>query len=237
MKLADIVLIQGKIRLLTGLHIGGGRDTLEIGGIDNPVILHPHTQEPCIPGSSLKGKVRSLLEYYHGKVGPGAGPCDCAQPGCPVCRIFGPGAAGKTEKEWKHGPTRAVFRDCQLDPAELEKLRTAGLPRLEEKTEVSIDRLQGKAASFGPRTMQRACAGCVFGFELVYRVFEDGPGGAKQDVDNLAELYRGFKLLTLDALGGSGSRGYGRVEIFDLSQTSVRGVCETKPVDLAPITL
>ena len=60
MKLVRIYTITGTIETVTGLHIGAGKDSIEIGGMDNPVIKHPHTGEHYIPGSSLKGKVRSL---------------------------------------------------------------------------------------------------------------------------------------------------------------------------------
>ncbi|WP_297499767.1 type III-A CRISPR-associated RAMP protein Csm3, partial [Thermococcus sp.] len=58
------VVIRGRIKALTGLHIGSQRDVSEIGGIDNPVIKDPHTGLPYIPGSSLKGKLRSLFEVF-----------------------------------------------------------------------------------------------------------------------------------------------------------------------------
>ncbi len=72
MKLREIKTIKGKIILKTGLHIGSGNMEMQIGGTDNPVIKHPHTHEPYIPGSSLKGKMRSLLEYYYGIVAESA---------------------------------------------------------------------------------------------------------------------------------------------------------------------
>jgi CRISPR type III-A-associated RAMP protein Csm3 len=56
------VVITGGIRLVTGLHIGGAAAGLDIGGVDNPIIRHPVTREPYIPGSSLRGKIRALLE-------------------------------------------------------------------------------------------------------------------------------------------------------------------------------
>jgi CRISPR-associated protein Csm3 len=50
------VIISGKIICNTGLHIGGSKEELEIGGTDAPVIIDPETRIPVIPGSSLKGK-------------------------------------------------------------------------------------------------------------------------------------------------------------------------------------
>ena len=63
MQLTDMQVIEGDLELVTGLHIGAGNDEIRIGGIDNPVLKHPYSGQPYIPGSSLKGKVRSLLEW------------------------------------------------------------------------------------------------------------------------------------------------------------------------------
>ncbi len=60
MRLSEMREITGKIILKSGLHVGAGDTEMRIGGTDNPVIKHPHNLEPYIPGSSIKGKVRSL---------------------------------------------------------------------------------------------------------------------------------------------------------------------------------
>ena len=63
----------GQIELVSGLHIGSGNAEMHIGGTDNPVIKNPVTNQPYIPGSSLKGKMRSLLEWRAGVVGVAEG--------------------------------------------------------------------------------------------------------------------------------------------------------------------
>jgi len=63
MKLTKISQIQGQIELVSGLHIGSGNTEMHIGGTDNPVIKNPVNNQPYIPGSSLKGKMRSLMEW------------------------------------------------------------------------------------------------------------------------------------------------------------------------------
>ena len=88
MKLVKYKVVTGKIKLLTGLHIGGSSDIIEIGGMDNPVIKHPVTNEPYIPGSSLKGKIRSLIELAYGKVNSNGEVHKCLDVNCPVCRVF-----------------------------------------------------------------------------------------------------------------------------------------------------
>ncbi len=71
-RLVKKIRISTTLELLTGLHVGGNSDNVEIGGIDNPVIkVSTKDNQPYIPGSSLKGKMRCLLEQVEGsaKVG------------------------------------------------------------------------------------------------------------------------------------------------------------------------
>jgi CRISPR-associated protein Csm3 len=201
---------------MTGLRIGAGRDTIEIGGLDNPVIKHPHTQRPYIPGSSLKGKLRSLLEWAlhrvenNGEVW-GSRRGGTYQSGDPILRVF-----GTTRDDWTDGPTRLIVRDALLNPEWERRTLESGLPLTEDKTEVTIDRLQGKAAAMGPRTMERVPAGAEFLMEMLFKVYSvDGDGG-ERDWHCLERLLEGLKLLEQDALGGSGSRGYGRVQVREL---------------------
>jgi CRISPR-associated protein Csm3 len=199
----------------TGLHIGAGRESVEIGGLDAPVIKHPHTQQPYIPGSSLKGKLRSLLEWTFGVAGslPYGSDPDGEYPGNDVIlRLF-----GTTSKKWRSGPTRLIARDSFLDPAWVTSVLGRGLNLTEEKTEVVIDRLQGKAAeNIGPRTMERVPAGALFRVQLLVREYDTGEGG-RTDRRAVEWLVAAMKLLEQDALGGSGSRGYGRVRFEQLS--------------------
>lgn len=207
-----------EIRILTGLHIGAGNDRIEIGGIDNPVLKHPHTNEPYIPGSSIKGRIRFLLEWAFGKVrddGKPWGSDDKAHqtndPADPILRIF-----GNALKDWKGGPTRLIVRDAPLKPEWVKETLAAGLPLTEEKTEVVIDRIQGKAHDkIGPRQTERVPAGAVFEFAFGFRLYDTGDGG-KRDQDCFNWFLGGLSLLEQDALGGSGSRGYGRIRFDNL---------------------
>jgi CRISPR-associated protein Csm3 len=215
--------VTGKIVVRSGLHIGAGKDTIEIGGIDNPVIKHPHTQDPYIPGSSLKGKLRFLFEWAFHKIRDDAQPWGIDGRGNqrfeaddPVLRIFG--TAAKREV-WAEGPTRLVVRDATLDPEWRQDIISDGLPLTEEKTEVMIDRIAGKAHDrVGPRQTERVPAGARFDFELSFRLYDTGDGG-KRDRECLNWTIAGLGLIEQDALGGSGSRGYGRVSFEDLEIT------------------
>jgi CRISPR-associated protein Csm3 len=182
--------------------------------LDNPVIKHPHTQQPYIPGSSLKGKLRSLMEWAMNRIeetGEVWG-SKTVRPGDEILRIF-----GVTSDEWKDGPSRLIVRDAFLNKDWAEEKIRESLPLTEEKSEVVIDRIQGKAASgVGPRRMERVPAGARFDLEMVFKVYSvDGDGGAG-DRKCLELLVQTMKLLEQDALGGSGSRGYGKVRFRDL---------------------
>ena len=60
------IKISGTIEVVTGLHIGGGGESSMIGAIDSPVVRDLQTKLPIIPGSSIKGKMRSLLAKHFG---------------------------------------------------------------------------------------------------------------------------------------------------------------------------
>ncbi len=180
--------------------------------MENPIIRHPITEEPYIPGSSLKGKVRSLVEYKYDrryrngkpKGGNNGEPCECGD--CKICRVFG---AHKNTRH-KLGPTRALFRDANLTPESRQWLMDAqadkGIFFAEVKTENLVDRRTGTAEH--PRTQERVPAGAAFGFEISVRIFED------DDEDEIiALLEEGLAMLEQDYLGGSGSRGYGKVKL------------------------
>lgn len=207
MRLVKHRSITGRINLKTGLHIGGTSDTIEIGGMDNPIIRGALDDFPYIPGSSLKGKMRSLLEWKYGKFSGNGNPCQCGQ--CDICRVFG--VAGSENNQL--GPTRMLVRDARLTPEaqkRLERMRAEkGLLYAEEKYENAIDRLKGVAKH--PRPVERVPAGITFDFEIVLRVFDD------DDEKKMLELvWEGLELVRMDALGGMGSRGYGKVEFEDL---------------------
>jgi CRISPR-associated protein Csm3 len=223
------VLIDGEIETLTGLHIGGNDAGLGIGGADKLVVRNPKDNRPYIPGSSIKGKMRSLLErggYAEGVVvqidsdgNPSVQPCKCGK--CKVCFVFGVPAETKTKYEEEKpsaGAARLIVRDSHLDPQIAEdmdqKWRHLDMPYTEIKTEVNIDRLTSAA---NPRQFERVPAGARFGLSLVLNVF-DGENDGK---DHVNLLLKGLELLSYDYLGGQGSRGYGAVQ---LTVTSVRSL-------------
>ena len=268
------IIIIAYLVVETGLHIGGGGENLDIGGLDKPVIRDPLTKKPYLPGSSLKGKLRAILERLHRKpinrsgggvsryesddlesgyteVGKGESigfvPYEGART-CQVSRVFGSTGGNKcwVEKAPKNieeleidnnagekiingktcfrikgggrnSPAKLIVRDAHLTEESFEKLEKmdTDLYLTERKFENSIDRI---TAAANPRQFERVPAGSVFKFELVYTV-ED----AAQAVEDLKNLAIALAILEDDALGGHGSRGYGKIrfEKFKIDYRSV----------------
>ena len=212
MQLTNIHILEATLILETGLHIGGGDSEIHIGGIDNEVIKHPVSGEPYIPGSSLKGKIRSLLEWKSGAVQEaplGKKEYDNAQSEQQaaaikqILQLFGISGDTADESFQKEiGHTRVSFWDCPLNRDYAERLRSDNLPLTEAKSENRINRIAGTA---DPRQTERVPAGAQFDFKLTVKQF-DG------DEETLLDtLLQGLKLLEWDSLGGNGSRGYGKV--------------------------
>jgi len=220
MKLVDIKTLKGKIEVKTGLHIGAGNDSIEIGGMDNPIIKDPVTFEPYIPGSSIKGKMRSLMELLlvPEKIAKNEGkPCSCGRSDCPICRVFGAAIDRKRSSEETNGrgPTRLIVRDSRL--SEESKKAFSNKPLTEEKNENSLNRITAEA---NPRPLERVVPGVQFDFEIAYRVFDDGDGGKTDEKFFKDVVLAGLAVLQNDYLGGGGSRGNGRIEFKDLKDES-----------------
>lgn len=202
----------GNIELLSGLHIGGGDTEMHIGGVDNSVIKDPITNEPYIPGSSLKGKIRTLLEYLAGShIKTDGKPLSASKAENNleqnIVKLFG--SSGSDEKNKDFGISRLVFSDCYLNEESKNHILKSYGKYTEIKAENSIDRLKGTADN--PRFTERVIRGAIFDFSISMRVLPNDNENELMDT-----FIKGVKLLTYDALGGSGSRGYGKVKIsFD----------------------
>jgi CRISPR-associated protein Csm3 len=209
------IFVRGKIVAVTGLHIGGSPTALAIGTVDNPVIRDTLTGRPYIPGSSVRGKMRSLWEKMTGvrqnwPIGRDVRIhlCEAREDyqKCPVCQIYG--VMGQSEASF---PTRLVVRDAFLSVESEEELRLQAktdLPYTEVKWEAAIDRVTSAAV---PRQMERVPAGTAFdGFELVFSVYAAG------DLDRFVNVFEAMQLLEDDYLGGQGSRGSGKVRFEEL---------------------
>ena len=218
--LKAIYKIDFEIELLTGLHIGGSTDTFDIGGADSTVIKNPLTREPYIPGSSIKGKLRSLLTQKYGVVKPKENGKDKEivikddEVGNTYLNLFQPVDFG----EEKIQTSRAIFRDASLTSESKEQLE-AFLGKgifTEVKAENSISLLKGKAAN--PRFIERVPAGAKFDGEIILHIYEgDNEELLKQGIQEALEM------LELNYLGGSGTRGYGKVKINFKNKDNIFG--------------
>ena len=210
MKLIGMYKFEGVMRCKSGLHIGGNNNLIKIGGVDSEVVKHPVTDEPYVPGSSLKGKMRSQLERIGNKVTDRGEPCGCGSKDCMVCLLFG---AHKNTRS-SAAPTRLLVRDMFLTDEKRkeyqELLVEKGVSYLENKAENMINRNSGTAEN--PRFIERVPAGAEFGFELQLQVFEGDPIEKM-----LAAVKQGLSEVEATYIGGSGSRGSGQVK-FDYSE-------------------
>jgi len=191
------VIITGEIQVVTGLHIGGNKSSLDIGGVDN-AFIRTRKGRVFIPGSSLRGKIRSLLEKAEGVVEANGEPSSSLND---VTKIFGIHKAKNNEGT---KPVTLIVRDAYLS----EGLKDSDF--LEVKTENVINRITGKAEH--PRETERVSEGAKFSFEMIFNLNYD-------DIENehlLKVLLNGMKLLEDDYLGGSGTRGYGKVKFTNL---------------------
>lgn len=212
------IIIKGKIKAETGLAIGGSNTAMGIGGVDKGVIRNLVTNQPYIPGSSLKGKMRSLLEMSYGEIGEkpmGAvknGPTEVDSH--KAAKLFGTASnTDHADRERKGGfqhASRVIVRDAYLsdkqgsDNKDIDAFfKQTDLLYTEVKTEVVIDRITSKAM---PRQMERVPAGAQFDFELVLNIFDDD-----SEKQLLSDIFASLQLVQNDYIGGSGSRGSGQV--------------------------
>ena len=202
-RLEKKIVYTGVIVLKTGMHIGGTNAALNIGGPDKFVVRNPLSMIPYIPGSSLKGKLRSLVELVNGET-DGGGPTNNVKHRAGA--LFG--VSGDNAKSH---PSRLIVRDAEMDVKAGDFSRT-DLLYTESKTEVAIDRVTSKA---NPRTFERVPAGAKFNLSMVLNIFE-----GEDEAQLKATLAQAMKLLEDDYLGGHGSRGYGQIKFEKIEEES-----------------
>lgn len=206
------IQITGNIEVKTGIHIGGASAFAAIGAVDSPVIKDARSNIPMIPGSSLKGKMRSLLAKAYNTEMAAKPDEDCLL----LLRIFGSAKKGQIRR------SRIQIADMVMKNT--EELRKQGIQSMTEvKFENSINRATAVA---NPRQIERVIRGSVFELDIMYEV---------EDIDELIEdievIGEGLKLLQYDYLGGSGSRGYGKIRFYDLCAENVIGDVDSDLMD------
>jgi len=216
------LILEGEISCATGLHIGAGKGSLEIGGADNPVVKDAFGI-PYIPGSSLRGRLRSLLEqtsglavpselvYLSKRKGQEVRIHQSDRPDDEVCILFGRNAGrldrvvGDSIETSTVTPARLTFYDCPLlvDSITSQMRENLDDELTEVKSENAVDRITSQA---NPRTLERVPAGAKFSFRIILDVL------CEEDKPLLARVAEAMRLLEDDALGGGGSRGSGRIQ-------------------------
>lgn len=202
------IIIKGKVIAETGLMIGGSSSALEIGGTDKQIIRNPADKKPYIPGSSLKGKMRSLLEISRGTIGDRGTPTQDSRH--EAAQLFG---NIKSKEDNTQQPSRLIVRDGSLTDKSANKLKDTELLYSEVKAENSISRITAEA---NPRFFERVPKSAEFELSMTLNVFDKHKGDEMLDL-----VFECLRLVEDDYLGGGGSRGNGQVK-FKLESISKR---------------
>jgi CRISPR-associated protein Csm3 len=229
LKLIGKLILEGEMHCETGLHVGAGKGSLEIGGADNPVVKDAHGR-PYVPGSTLRGRIRALLEQATGMAVPSelvfiskrkgqeVRIHQSDRPDDEICVLFGR-SPGRMEKvgggdiDSNHAtPSRLSVFDAPLvaESITAQMRETLDDELTEVKSENAIDRITSQA---NPRTLERVPAGARFRIRMVVDLM------CPEDGTLPALVLQGLRLLEDDALGGGGSRGSGRVSFDNLKLT------------------
>jgi CRISPR-associated protein Csm3 len=221
LKFLGKLVLEGELHCDTGLHIGAGKGSLEIGGADNPVVKDAFGR-PYIPGSSLRGRIRALLEQSSGMAVPAelvylsrrrgqeVRIHQSDRPDDEICLLFGrnPGRMERVSGEAMEAavatPARLTVYDAPLDLQSITPQMRENLDDeiTEVKSENAVDRITSQA---NPRTLERVPAGARFQLRMVIDILCD------EDKELVRRVAEGLRLLEDDTLGGGGSRGSGRV--------------------------
>ena len=207
------IQISGKIELVTGLHIGGSAEFAAIGAVDSPVVRDKRTDLPMIPGSSFKGKLRVLMaKLYSDSAMLGKHDDDPEI----VVRLFG------TAKKNNVKNSRLIFSDMIL--SNMDELRSEEIHSATEiKFENTISRTTAVA---NPRQIERVIRGSKFDLDIVYNVENE-----EEILDDFRAIRKGLSLLQYDYIGGSGSRGYGKISVSELEADAVVGNIDMELID------
>lgn len=204
------IKITGIIEVVTGLHIGGGGESSMIGAIDSPVVRDLQTRLPIIPGSSIKGKMRSLLAKNYGyKLNQKNHNEDPVE----VLRLFGSSEKGNIQK------ARLQISDAFFSEETKQKFAENDIAYTETKFENTINRLTAIA---NPRQIERVTRGSQFNFTFIYNVEDENE--VNEDFNNIKQA---ILLIENDYLGGGGTRGNGRIEFKDINVETVVGEYES----------
>ena len=212
-KLVKMVKLSGVAVAESGISVGGNKDTLGPGGVDNPVIKNPMNNVPYIPGSSLKGRMRALIESTvdtystDGKINPNT-PCGCGKASCKVCSLFG----AHKNMNAQSGPARAIFKDMHLVDAYAKNPNI-----IETKTETMIDRKTGVASTGSLRPRERVADGAAFNWEILVKIYDGDNEKALLDM-----IEKGLKMVELNGIGAKTSSGSGQIKFGEIKKEDIK---------------
>ena len=211
--------ITAQLKVITGMHIGGSNEFAAIGAVDAPVVRDALTRKPMLPGSSLKGKLRTLMSRQKSEL---YAPVDFNHDDKIVKRLFG------SAKDREYRTARLIFSDSVL--ANENEIKERGAQRSTEvKFENYINRLTAVAT---PRQIERVIPGCVFNISIIYNAVSDDRTEAQEIKEDFEALIEAFKLLEYDYLGGSGTRGYGKVRLENIVAKPLFGEMSRETAEL-----
>lgn len=200
----DKLIIEAELELLTGMHIGASNDFSPIGAVDSVVIKDPCTGMPIIPGSTIKGKLRSMMAKLltDNYILPEHEKDDIR-----ILKLFGSSAKNNIIE------AKLQFSDLFMTNGEMLLKKNLDLGYTEIKFENTINRVTAVAM---PRQLERVPKGAIFKFILIYNLFrsENGEDSSKEDFTLISNA---IKALQLDYIGGSGTRGYGKVSFSNFT--------------------
>jgi len=224
--LLDKLMITADLTLITGMHIGASNEFAPIGAVDSVVVRDPLTRRPIIPGSSLKGKMRTLLARTETESSVMK---EVKKDSLEICRLF-----GISEHE-KYGtiPARLQFYDLFIKENNISKFdEKTDLYLTEIKFENTINRLDAVA---NPRQIERVPAGMEFELKIIYNLENLNDRLETEVVEDFRNITRSFKLLQLDYIGGNGTRGYGRLRLSNFKIKAININNDEKPYDTSKI--
>lgn len=201
-KLVKIISKKGTVKVINKVHVGIGQ-AFGIGGIDNAIVRNIYTGDPYIPGSSLKGRMRSGLEVALGRIDGDGGACACGRADCIVCKLF-----GTRSNAGKCGPGRLVIYDIELSD-EFKKKEEV----ITTLTHNSINRTTGRAKDGAFMSFEAIESGTILNYRIDIKVFE---GDNEKELCDTVDKCLSY--VELSGIGGKVSSGYGKVKFEQTSE-------------------
>lgn len=199
----DVLLIEACLTTVSSLYIGAGADREAGGSRDLPVLRNALDDMPIVPGSSLRGRMVTLLKAHCPDAI--AGEETAAQA---LAILFG--TPGKR--------SALSFWDCQPEVPWAYEHRAAGLALTHWRSEQAP--MPDKRLVF--RRRELISAGVRFRFRLTLLAAQAENAGLPTQAA-LDRVRQGLLLMEQHGIGGATVRGFGRVAFSDVTVSAARG--------------